>query len=274
MKKIVEDTIYDFIKKMGYLENRHVIGILFYGSYQTGYNHPDSDIDLHVIFDNFDPKHLIRGIRCINGIRIEYFEKPIGDVRESIDDGFLNQNNAYLSIIGQSIIILDKSHGALEMLQEYATKKFDKPLPPISEDEIKEKILILDNRMRNLEIAANTDRADFDYLYYLTAHKLREFYHDAMGWPDIPTSKEYRIYSDEKYRKAMNKEAISVSEFIDMFLKVITDSTSDKITKFNNIGELYKYIRDTLGYDSAHFDSENCRVKIQSRNDPNFRRRG
>ena len=48
----IEDKILTFIDNMGYLNNRHVLGILFYGSYLTGLNTDNSDIDLHIIFDN------------------------------------------------------------------------------------------------------------------------------------------------------------------------------------------------------------------------------
>ena len=69
--EIVNQTIKKFINEMKYLENEHVLGIFFYGSYLTGYNTKNSDIDLHVIFDNYDPKHLIRGNQLINGIKID-----------------------------------------------------------------------------------------------------------------------------------------------------------------------------------------------------------
>lgn len=57
----VSSIIEKFIADRKYLENKHVLGMFFYGSYLTGLNHKDSDIDLHIIFDDTDPKHLIRG---------------------------------------------------------------------------------------------------------------------------------------------------------------------------------------------------------------------
>ena len=58
MEKVdVNKTIFDFIREMGYLEDEHVLGCLFYGSFLTGYNNSNSDIDLHIVFDNSDCKH-------------------------------------------------------------------------------------------------------------------------------------------------------------------------------------------------------------------------
>ena len=73
----VHEIIQEFIKKNKYLQDEHVLGILFYGSYKYGLNNQNSDIDLHIIYDDSNPKHLIRGNTFINGTRIEYFEKTI-----------------------------------------------------------------------------------------------------------------------------------------------------------------------------------------------------
>ena len=97
----IEEKILTFINEMGYLNNEHVLGILFYGSYLTGVNTTNSDIDLHIIFDNDEPTHLIRGNKIIDGTRIEYFEKPIEDIYQTIDEDYNSQNNASLTIFGK-----------------------------------------------------------------------------------------------------------------------------------------------------------------------------
>ena len=81
----INNIILEFINKMDYLNNKHVLGCFFYGSFVTGFNNNDSDIDLHIIFDDSNPKHLIRENDNINGRRIEYFEKPI-ESKETIED--------------------------------------------------------------------------------------------------------------------------------------------------------------------------------------------
>lgn len=166
----INNTILEFIDKMNYLNNKHVLGCFFYGSFLTGFNNNDSDIDLHIIFDDSNPKHLIRGNDNINGIRIEYFEKPINDIYLSIDNDFNNQNNAMLSIVGTSKIILDKT-GELHKLQKYAYEKFSKPLPPLESEDAREYVSILNNRMEKLENAANNESPYFYHLYHLTIEK-------------------------------------------------------------------------------------------------------
>ena len=75
----VYETIQDFLKINNYLQDEHILGVLFYGSYKHGLNNQNSDIDLHIIYDDSNPEHLIRGNTFVNGIRIEYFEKTISE---------------------------------------------------------------------------------------------------------------------------------------------------------------------------------------------------
>ena len=39
-------TIQHFIEKMNYLENEHVLGVFFCGSYLSEFQHKNSDIDI------------------------------------------------------------------------------------------------------------------------------------------------------------------------------------------------------------------------------------
>ncbi len=62
------DIINKFIAKMNYKNDSHFLGVYFYGSCLTGFNNSSSDIDLHIIFDNSDLKHIFRGVCYIDGI--------------------------------------------------------------------------------------------------------------------------------------------------------------------------------------------------------------
>ena len=257
----VNNIIIKFINKMGYLENKHVLGCFFYGSYLTGYNTKNSDIDLHIIFDNSDPKHLIRGNEYIDGIRIEYFEKPINDLYLSVDNDFSNQNNALLSIIGTSRIIFDKT-GDLEKLQKYTFNKFSEPLPPLESEDAKEDVSILNNRMERLEKAANDKSPYFNHLYHLTIEKIRKFYHRLNGLPELQTSKVFRVYIDEDYRKSFYKDNIPEPEFVTMYLEAICDNESDIEGKLKRVVNLYNFAKRNVPLDEKSY-----RIVIKSRNE-------
>ena len=252
--------IQKFITNMKYLENKHVLGIFFYGSFLTGYNNKNSDIDLHVIFDDSDPKHLIRGSQYIEDIRIEYFEKPLNDLYLSIDNDYQNQNNALLSIIGTSKIIFDKT-GALKELQEYALNKFSNPLPPLENEDAREYVSILNNRMEKLRKAAEDDSPYFFHLYHLTLEKIRKFYHRLNGLPEVQTSKVFRVYTDENYRKSFYKENIPELEFVSLYLDAITDTSLGKEEKLDKVNQLFDYSKRNV-----KLNAEEYRILIKSRN--------
>lgn len=256
----INEKILAFINEMDYVNNEHCLGILFYGSYLTGLNTAESDIDLHVIFDDYDPNHLIRGNKIIDNTRIEYFEKPIGDIYLTIEDDYKNQNNASLTIFGKSKIIYERDN-QLSELQQYAVNKFQTPLPPLSEEEAKEQVSIINNRMEKLEKYAMENNPYFEHLYHLTIDKIRRFYHNLMGIPRIETSKAFRLYTDEEYRKAFCIDKIPEQYFIDMYFEAISNNGLNKIQKYLLIHEIYEFTKRNVVLDNLEH-----RIPIKSRN--------
>ena len=254
------EKILSFINEMDYLNNEHVLGILFYGSYLTGFNTEKSDIDLHVIFDDEDDEHLIRGNKVIDGTRIEYFEKPLGEIYQIIDEDYQSQNNAMVSIIGNGKIIYDKDEN-IKRLQEYVLTKFSNKLPPLSSDESKEQVSIINNRMEKLKKYAEIDSPFFEHLYHLTIEKIRRFYHRTMGFPSIEASKGFRLYKDSKYREAFSIEQIPEQEFINMYFASITSNNLSKQEKYRLLNDLYEYAKRNITLGNEY------RIPIKSRNE-------
>jgi predicted nucleotidyltransferase len=114
-------AIYNFVKEMGYLKNENVLGILFYGSYLRGTNREGSDIDMHIIYNNKLPHKIIRGSKESNGIRVEYFEKPICDLYASIDNGMSQIVNSWVLLLSNAKIIFDRN-GSIKKLQSLKHK--------------------------------------------------------------------------------------------------------------------------------------------------------
>ncbi|MBR5662532.1 MAG: nucleotidyltransferase domain-containing protein [Bacilli bacterium] len=261
MKQIdVHDIINKFIKEMDYENNEHVLGVYFYGSYQLGCANEKSDIDLHVIFDDSNPKHIIRGNHFIDGKRIEYFEKPLKEMYLTIMLDFKNQSNALLAIVGNSEIIMDKT-GELYELSTYAKEVFEHPLPKLTENDAKEYVSILNNRMEKLDTLAHNGDLTFYHLYHLTIEKIRKFYHRVIGSPEIQTTKVIRIYTDDYYRELINKGVMPEQEFIDMYIDAICDSNKDMFIKLEKAKKLYSYAKRSIDLD----EKSNYRIPIRSR---------
>lgn len=256
----INEKILAFINNMNYFNNKHVLGVLFYGSFLTGFNTDKSDIDLHIIYDDSDPNHLIRGNQIVDGTRIEYFEKPLGDVYLTIENDFQNQNNASLIIFGKSKIIYERENKLTE-LQQYVINKFKEPLPPLSEEDAKEQVSIINNRMEKLEKYARDDDPYFEHLYHLTLDKIRRFYHNLIGMPRIETSKCFRLYVDEAYRNSFWVDKIPEQVFIDMYFEAIVSTETSKVQKYKLVDKLYEFAKRNVT-----LNEEEYRILIKSRN--------
>ncbi len=260
MEKIdAEKIIFKFIQKMKYLENEHILGCFFCGSFLTGFNSNGSDIDLQVVRDNSDPNYLVRGNMFIDGVRVEYFEKPISDLYMSVDNEFNSQGNAVLSIFGHSKIIFDKT-GELQELQQYTRTVFSKPLKPLDPEAARERASILTNRVDELKKAYLNDSPYFYHLYHFTIEQIRDFYHKLNAIPTVQISKAFKVYTDENYRKALCIKDIPDNEFLEMYFDAICDNSLDKESKFEKVLKLFNYTKKDISLGDEY------RILIISRN--------
>ena len=147
----------------------------------------------------------------------------------------------------------------MKKLQQYAINRFSTPLPPLSIEEAKEQVSIINNRMEKLEKSAINDEPYFDHLYHLVIEKIRKFYHKLIGISKIPTSKVYRIYTDYDYRNSMYKENPE-QEFVDMYLDLITTNCVDKFKKLEMVKKLYDYTTRSINL------GDDYRIIIRNRN--------
>lgn len=218
------NAVKKFMKEMNYIEDEHFLGIIVYGSSLTGFNTKNSDIDLHIIFDNYNLDRMFRGKRLIEiddtTIKIEYFEKPIDEEYLMAENEFLHQDNAALSILGKGSIVYTKDNSLIK-LQKYVLHRFKSELPPFSTDEAKEQISIIDNKIQKLENLLIDDSPVFYHFYHLVLEKIRETYHKMLGISQIPADKVPRIYTDELYRNAVWKTN-PPQDFVDVYLRIVT----------------------------------------------------
>ena len=253
------DIINKFITKMNYKNDSHFLGVYFYGSCLTGFNNSSSDIDLHIIFDNSDLKHIFRGVCYIDGIKIEYFEKCISDVYLSVKNDIKECNWSWYSMIGKSYIICDKND-ELKKLQEYTIDTY-KNISCMDEEDIYEYISIINNRMEKLERCYLEDSPNFYSLFYITVEKIRRFYHSIHAFPKINTSKIYKVYKDDEYRKSYFPNEFVSSEFKKLYFSLIETDSRDKKELFNMLTKFYQYVLDGRSL------PDEFRIHIKSRNE-------
>ena len=132
-------------------------------------------------------------------------------------------------------------------------------MPCLSEEDSREQVSIINNRMEKLEKFAINNDPRFEHLSHLTIDKIRKFYHKNIGISKIPTSKVYRIYTDEDYRDSVYKENPE-PEFINMYLNLITNNCVDKLQRLQMIREFYNYTTRNINLGNDY------RILIKSRN--------
>jgi len=79
------------------------------------------------------------------------------------------------------------------------------------------------------------------YLYYLTLIKALEVYPKFLCVEAPPASKVYRLFTDEKFRKAYMFEEFPDKEFVGLFLSAM------KSKELKNLELLIKYIFNKMG---------------------------
>lgn len=237
------EVIMAFLNEKGYLENKSIEGVVFYGSASTGYATDTSDLDLQIITSNENPNELIRGIETINGIRIEYFEKPLSDYYARTKKDFKNQSNVLLSMIGHGIVIFDRN-GKIKELQEYVKAWYSLPLPGLSDEDAKEMVSIINNRMIDLKALFENGDLYFNHLYALTLEKIKKFYHQLNGFPEISTSKTLKLYTDTTgYRERIFK-TIPEQEFVTLYIDALDLQQQKTLEeKMSSIESLYAYAK-------------------------------
>jgi len=253
-------AVFKFIDKMKYLENNHILGIIVYGSYVTGYNNKNSDIDIHIIKDDSDDK-IYRGVSTVDGFKIEYFEKPISDIYLSIENDFETNENAYQVIIGYGKVLYDRNC-EISKLQSYILEKYSQPLPALSGDDAKEMAVIIDNRMIKLRSMLENNKPEFIYNYYLVVDKIRKFYSRLCGCANIPVDKAFKIYTDEKYRESFGQNVIPDEDFLNIYFNAVTNMGTNE-EKMDIVTELYNYAIRNL-----EINPNDYRILIKSRNNP------
>jgi len=249
-----------FVEEMKYKDNEHFIGVFFYGSKMTGFDNETSDIDLHVVFDDSDLTHIYRGNHFIFGEKIEYFEKCISDLYKSVENDIKERNIAWLSMLGKSLILYDKS-GQLKKLQQYTLDAYSKGLPSLDKQDTMEYIAIINNRMDKLKIMAKQNSENFYHIYHITIEKIRRFYHSINGYPRINTTKIYKIYKNDDYRKSYYNGDFVCEDFKNMYYNLIATTNTNKFELYKNLEEFYLFVKNGL-----ELPDYNYKLKIKSRN--------
>lgn len=247
------EALNKFIDDMNYLKNEDVEGIIFYGSFHTGTYNEFSDIDIMVLFNDDSDANQIKGYKTVNGIQVEYFERTISKIYERANSDYMKCEDSLLSIIGYGEVIFDR-RGKVNELIEYVKQKYSRPLPGYTKHEAVYQLVSLRKAVLATEELRVQNDPYFENFYFLTVERIRDFYHKLKGFSNLPQTKVYKLYVNEKLQQAQHKK-IPEREFIDLYIKTIEEGTT-KEEKVKRVNKLFEYTTSKykINFDDVRID--------------------
>ena len=124
-----ENALNKFLNQ--YKDEDYFLGAILTGSYATGNNTPNSDIDVFIVTKD-STTWRERGNKLIDGYLIEYFINPVRQVLNEFEEGFINNGIATTRIFLGSKILYDKD-GTIEKLINIAKENINREIEPLPE---------------------------------------------------------------------------------------------------------------------------------------------
>lgn len=239
IKKIIDK----FLSKHIYpriVDKDNLLGVIVYGSATTGYFDKNSDVDVFILLN--EAENVIRGVKIVDGVKIEYFIKPI---EKFLSEGvnFSNMNCPSHIALNQNCEILYGKTALVKNIlnsdNEYYNTNHKKP-----QINYLLKLVQIDNRLSSLKNIYKRNGEEFEMVYYNILEMIRSLHTAYNGEASIPFVKAFRVYNDSNYyKKYVGKNAknpMPNPEFVEKYNKCIKEKGNREIM-LKNLCDLYQY---------------------------------
>ncbi len=246
-----EQAIEKFLSK--HKNETYFLGAVLTGSYATGNQNENSDIDLYIVTTD-DTLWRERGNVNIDGFLIEYFINPKRKILSYFENELDNYHMSTTMIFKNSQILYDKN-GSVQELKAIATQNANlSKLAPINEFTYKMNCYSVWDGFDELE-AKYKKHEDIDLSYYIFLQRIIENYFYNNQIPSIPLNKLEAIFTDESYRKKYGLKKLPNEDFIGKVMNCLREKDYHK--KFAYAKELYMYFLEKF----PDFDINNFAVR-------------
>ncbi len=218
-EETTKEIIYRFLEEYHYLDNKHILGILFHGSRNNHTEHENSDIDLLIVKDSG------ADFKCATYIKeqkIDYCENNIHHLLEAIDVINVQQNLSLYSIFLTGTILYERE-GALTFLKSQVENTEIILCPKIQKGR-PEKINYLSSLLRRY-----TNSCLASFIYYNTLEEIRKFYHEKKGYSQVRFYKLYRSYTNIDEAENIYKLKLPPKTFRDRYLQMLRNPQYSQI---------------------------------------------
>ena len=247
MNEKIKNVINKFLSN--YMDDDNFLGAILTGSYATGNNNPNSDVDLFIITDS-STTWRERGNELVDGYMVEYFINPVRQVMKELKESIVKNEMATVMMFKNSKILYDKT-GIVNDLVNLANEKFKQDIENVSSYQYQMNCYSVWNAFDELDSKYNSN-GDIDYAYYIFLDNTIKAYFQNNRIPMLPTSKIERLLMDKEYRKRYNVKEMPDQEFIDKLINCFKEKDYQK--KYLYAKELYNYFMSkSNNFDINHF---------------------
>lgn len=229
-----EKALNKFIDK--YKDEDYFLGAILTGSYATGNNDENSDIDVFIVTKD-STTWRERGNKFIDGYLIEYFINPVRQVLKEFEKGFEENGIATTLIFVGSKILYDKD-GTIEELVSIAKNNLNREIKPIPEFQWKMNCYTIWHSFYELT-SKYKRKEDIDFTYNIYLENIIKSYLLNKQIPLLPIHKVEKILTNEEFRKRYNVRELPDEEFVNKLLNCFNEKDYDK--KYKYAKELYDY---------------------------------
>ncbi len=247
--KFLEEQIYPNI-----LDKDNLLGVVVYGSSTTGYIDKNSDVDVLILLNYADKT--IRGVKHVEGQKIEYFIKPI---EKFLSDAvkFTHSNcPSHIALNQNGIILYDRCDFVKNILNADNTFYTENHKSPKTNYDLQ--IVQISNRMASLRNILDRNGKEFNMVYYNILEMIRRLHSKRSGEADIPFVKAYKVYTDSKYYDRYVGKATGNLKPDTNFVKLYTTciECNDSQVMYQNLEKLYNYEKSHYKIDPDNYEIE------------------
>ena len=244
-------AIEKFLEK--YKNEDYFLGAILTGSYATGNNNENSDIDIYIVTTD-DTKWRERGNKNIDGFLIEYFINPKKKILSYMEKELQDYHMSTTMIFVNAKILYDKDGTINELINIAKNNSMLTNLADIDDFKFKMNCYSVWDGFDELEAKYN-NHEDIDFSYYMFLQRVLDSYFYNKQIPSIPLNKIEIIFKNNDYRKKYNVKKLPDQEFITKIIKCLDEKNYDK--KFVCAKDLYKYFLSQF----TNFDINNLVIR-------------
>ncbi|GAA4273594.1 nucleotidyltransferase domain-containing protein [Aquimarina gracilis] len=206
----------EFVSK--WKNEKHVEGVLLTGSYATGMQKKDSDIDIRIVFSK-DCKLFVKGVEKVSGKLISFLGNSADNVQRMFHVHLNNFSKFQARVFDNGKILYDRN-GEVKLLKDEANMIMKRPFRELSP--IEQEMGLYGIWKSKEELLKNNDY-QFNLNYYLFLQDLFVFYSKKLRVEIIhPASFKLDLYLfDSSFTKGYNINAFPDNDFALEFVEAL-----------------------------------------------------